>query len=213
MYQSSSSYLGEKKNNLVQAHVLLSQLIKDYPKSSLLPSAKNRIKTIEAKSLNTQLEKVYPQGENLLTFVDYKNIDEIHFRLYQLDRGGEYELRNKRQNLYKELKQKKLIKEWKQELPSFKDFHNHQTEIKVNSLPFGDYVLMTSSGDKFVEEKDFVKANFFVVSNLSYISTPVHPNHQMIIMDRVNGNPINDAKVECYKQEYNPTTRKQVFKK
>jgi len=213
LYQNSSSYLGEEKNNYAKAHNLLSEIVKNYPKSSIHATASNRIKSIEDKSLRTQVEKVYPQGENLLTFVDYKNLNKVFFRLYQLERGKEYELRNRRQDIYKEIKRKKFIKEWNQSLPSFDDFHNHQTEVKIDPLPFGDYVLLTSDGSGFVEEKDLVKANFFVISNLSYIATPTHPNHQLIVMDRLSGNPIKGGKVELFKQEYNPVTRKQVLKK
>ena len=213
LYQNSTSYLGDEKNNLQKAHGILDQIIRNYPKSIILATAKNNKSRIESKSLALNIEKVHSKNENLLGLVSYKNIGEMHCRLYKLERGEEYELRKRRKNILPAVKSKEVLKEWKQALPAFDDFHAHQTEVKIDALPFGDYVLLISDGTDFIEERNIVSANFFVVSNLSYVTTPNHPNHHMVVMDRLNGHPVADAKVELYKQNYNQVTRKQVLKK
>ena len=207
-YQQSNTHLGDEKANLKKAHKLLAEIKEKYKNSSVVKQAKNLAQNLERKSIRTETEKVYPKGENILTQIDYKNIDKIYCRIYSLEPGDEYEMRNNREDLLDGIKKKNVLKEWSQAIPKFDDFHQHQTEVKVDPLPFGQYVLLISNDKNFAKNKEEITANFFTVSNLSYIITQNNPNHSMVVMDRISGAPIANAKVDFYTQKYNSTTRR-----
>jgi len=211
-YNASQTHLNQEKNDLKKAHNILNSIVKNYPLSLEANQAKNMMGSIEMPSLNLNTEKVYLSGENMLSLVSYKNLEEIYLRLYRVEPVQEFDLKGNRRDMFKSIKKLELIKSWTQDLPSYDDFHQHTTEINLENQPLGSYVLVSSSDDSFPVEKSNITSNFITVSNLSYVLNPNQTDYKMIVMDRRSGKPISGAKVSFYSQEYNRTLRKNQLK-
>jgi uncharacterized protein YfaS (alpha-2-macroglobulin family) len=206
-YSSSQTYLNQEKNDLKKAYEIFEIIVKKYPSSIEANLAKNGMANIGTTSINMNIEKVYPSGEDMLSLVSYKNLDEIHLRVYRLEPGQEYELQNRSRDLLKAITKLDLVKSWTQELPKYADYHQHTTEIKIDQLPLGSYVILTSSDKAFGSEKSHITSNFITISNLSYVLNPNHSDYKMIVVDRRSGQPVAGAEVSFYSQEYNRKLR------
>jgi len=207
-YQQSNTHLDDEKPNLKKAHQILSEIIGNYKNSNIHNEAKNLQQNIERKTLHMDLENVYSQGENLLARISYSNLTKAYFRLYKIAPGEEYKIRNNRSEILDQFKNRPILQEWSQTLPAFDDFHQHQTEVKIDPLQFGQFLILSSSNKNFTKDKAETIANFFTISNLSYILTPNNKNHNLVVMNRISGAPISNAEVELYTQKYNSITRK-----
>ena len=211
-YNASRTHLNQEKNDLKKAYQILDTIVKKYPSSIEANQAKNMMGSIATSSLNLNTEKVYPFGESMLSLVSYKNMDQIYLRLYRLEPGQEYELQNNSRDLLRSIHKLDLLKSWTQDLPKYDDFQQHTTEIKIDKLPLGAYLILTSSDKSFAKDKDNVTSNFISVSNLGYVLNPNHSDYTMIVVDRKSGKPIPGAEVSFYSQEYNQKDRKNELK-
>ena len=54
-------------------------------------------------------------------------------------------------------------------MPQTKDYQTHAAEIKIDALPVGEYLLLTSSGVGFVDSLHKMTKQIIYVSNISYI--------------------------------------------
>jgi hypothetical protein len=100
------------------------------------------------------------------------------------------------------LRSAKFIHSWSQDLPATNDLQSHAVEIKVDALPVGEYILLASADNNFTLQKNALGAQLFYVSNISFI----HRQNQFFVLHRQTGQPLANAAVQVYKQQYNYNT-------
>ncbi len=101
------------------------------------------------------------------------------------------------------------LKTWQQPLPATGDLQQHSVEIKIDALPVGEYILLASSEKQFDDKTSVLGARLFYVSNISYI----HQNNNVFVLHRESGQPLANAVVNVWRQEYDYTTSRQVKNK
>ena len=116
-------------------------------------------------------------------------------------------------NLYQDkdwdqLSKATAMREWQQTLPTTNDFQEHAVEVKIDALPAGEYILLTSANNTFPKQ-GALGAQFFYVSNISY----VNQDNKFFILNRESGQPINKAAVQVFVQTYDYKTYNYVKQK
>ena len=170
---------------------------------------------IRSKSLNVTVEKVNIPNKAFRSLVAYKNLSKVHHKIVKIDYDS-YKKWN-RNHSYKERFEKinssKEIKQWTTNLPNDGDFREHKTEIKIDALPLGFYVLMTSTTDSFTHEKEAVALTPIWVSKLSFLTRRTKKEEvEFFVMDRTDGNALKSVKAKLYYEKYNYTLRKYEWK-
>ncbi|MCB0706184.1 MAG: alpha-2-macroglobulin [Saprospiraceae bacterium] len=217
LYNEGSAYqLGTNDEELLfkwrKSWQLCQEIIDRYPSTYGASQARQLISSLERKDLQIQMEKVYPIGAPLLSQIQFRNLEATHFRLIKINDDIQKKLEANEQKAI-EVRWKYLMGlptqlSWKLTLPKPNDFHEHLTEMAIDALPGGRYVLLTSSGSGF-SESDFTGYIFFQVSNLAESRrSGAESGMEVLVVDRQSGAPQTDAQVEFYRGNWNSIGRK-----
>ena len=210
-YVSSGNSYDPLKNtvnqwDLKEAHKLCSEAIERYPDSPGATLCQNLLNQIESKQLNIELEEVILPSQPSLVKISYKNLTKLYFKVVGAPdrRGGGYD-RDRMINL---LNGKKVIKSWEVVIPEGDysgDFQTHSSEVMMEALPVGDYVLMVSDSPEFSYKEHGISYAPFQISQLSYFSrtNPESGNLEVFVVDRENGQPLEKVAVQAYLWDYN----------
>ncbi|MEM8888753.1 MAG: MG2 domain-containing protein, partial [Bacteroidota bacterium] len=195
--EEGEDYRWEKK----EALELCEKIIRDYAETYGASQAENLKISIERPSLELSMEEVYPPNAPMLAKIAYKNPESVCFRNVELSE----KLSNTRNqsNYYKKLlKEGRSVRNWSIELKNEKDFQDHSTEIAVEELKNGRYVLLASFSDKFELDKDLIQHQEFQVSGIAYfLQSGIEAGKQgMYIRDRETGAALSGAKLQVYEE-------------
>jgi len=166
---------------------------------------------IKMKQLNVKVEKVNTPNIPFKANITFKNLSNVHFKLVKInfDNYKKWIKNDNQKDRFKNILESKIIKEWNFNLRDEGDFQEHSGEIKMDGLPLGFYVLLTSSSSTFVYKEHAVAITPFWVSNLSYLTRRNDKEDvEFFVMDREKGNPLKGVKAKLYYEKYNYTFRK-----
>ncbi|OFY69129.1 MAG: hypothetical protein A3G23_06165 [Bacteroidetes bacterium RIFCSPLOWO2_12_FULL_37_12] len=214
-YELATAYNNAFPPNPKKALDYCETAIKNFPKSSGTQNCQYLKKQILRKSLNIKLEKTTACEKPFRASVEYKNVNAVYFRLIKTDYHALRQLRNKSQiDKINAMLNSEVLKSWSQHLPSKNDFLTHRTEIKIDELPAGYYLLMMSEKESFQKVKNHIAVTDFQVTNLSLIE---RKNKDGFIVFRVlnaeNGSPVPSAIVKIWTENYDYRTRNYQIQK
>jgi uncharacterized protein YfaS (alpha-2-macroglobulin family) len=170
----------------------------------------NLLNNLNSKSLQFSVEKVNVPGQPFRALVKYKNFNTLYLRIVKADEKLKEELVNQYDEKYwPALLAANPVKSWQQSLPVVTDMQQHSTEIKVDALPSGEYVLVASTDKDFSGKKTIVGARFFYVSGISYTNNA----DDYFVLNRDNGQPLAKAAVQVWEQKYDYKTSKYIKEK
>ena len=140
------------------------------------------------------------------SLVKYKNIPALNFRLIKTNREQIKKIiESGYEDNWKIITDLSAIKSWSVQLPNLQDYQQHSTEIKIDALNNGVYILLASIDQNFSFAQNIIARQFIHVSNISHIS---NNNEELYVLNRDNGQPFSQAEVQVWQQIYNYTTRK-----
>ncbi len=205
-YQEGGSE--EDRVAIIKARELCKKAIGLFPKAPETSECRNLLISIEEKTLTQQVELVNGANQPILTMIGYKNIDKVYFKAIPLTANLRRRLdRKNRQKQIKIYNQQTPIQTWNQTLPNPGDYRSHQTELKIQPLPFGQYVLMIATSSDFTMDNQAVGLSEIFISNLGSWSRGKGENAEVIVYDRDTGHPIQGVEVNFTVQYYNRGTR------
>jgi len=177
-----------------------------FPKSEGGVNAKNAILQIDQPQLNIETEQVNVPLQPFRSLVKYKNIKTLYLRVVKTTREELKNLdRREYEKLWKAYTDMKPVKSWSINLPDLQDYQEHATEIKIDGLPTGIYLVLASIDPGFSLTKNIIAKQQTYVSNISYIHTNVNDYY---VLDRDNGQPLANATVQVWESKYNYNTSK-----
>ena len=194
----------ENQYDIKRAKELCEAAYKKFPKSEGGINAQNLLKTILLPSLSLQTEKVNIPGQPFRTLVSYKNTKAVYFRIIKTSKE-ELKKTNSRDydKTWKDIVALKPIKTWSVALPGLPDYQSHSAEIKIDALPVGMYYILSSPDESFSLQKNIIAKQVTCISNISYLH---NNNNDFYVLNRDNGQPLNNAQVQVWLTNYNYTT-------
>ncbi|MBR9919197.1 MAG: alpha-2-macroglobulin [Bacteroidetes bacterium] len=187
-----------------------------YPDTYGASLAKGLVHTIEQKSLQIQMESISPTDNPLLAEIRFRNIPDVHFRLLELDDKLEKQIEENQRNNYQQqwdfLTKEDPRLSWKVTLPKPEDFREHATEIAIDALPQGRYILLSSSSEKFDTDSYSGYLSFQVSDLASMRRTSAREGLEILVTNRLTGEPLQDADVELLEGKWNSISRKTVWR-
>lgn len=170
----------------------------------------NLLNQINSKSLQFSVEKVNVPDQPFRAFVQYKNFSTLYLRLIKADEKLKEQLINQYDEKYwPAIIGANPVRSWQQALPATNDIQQHSTEIKVDALSNGEYILVASTDKEFNNKKSILGARLLYVSAISYVNN----NDDYFILNRDNGQPLSNANVEVWEQKYDYKSSKYIKEK
>ncbi|HEV3251132.1 MAG TPA: MG2 domain-containing protein, partial [Puia sp.] len=97
-----------------------------------------------------------------------------------------------------------VLKTFDQSLPDTKDYQKHAVEIKVDSIPLGEYALLASANLDFSLENNPSAVQFLHISSISYINK----GEDYFVLDRETGKPLQRTNVQIWYTYYDNRQKK-----
>lgn len=189
----------------VKAKEICENIILQKEKSEGKINCTNLLNNILHPHFQFSLETVNLPDQSFRAFVDYKNVNNLFFRVIKYDAAAKKLLENEEdENFWKELVTLKPLSSWEQVLPATNDHQSHGVEIKINGLPTGKYMLVSANNKDFKDTNAQVGARVFYVSNISY----VQQGSDFFVLHRETGKPLANASVQEWHQRYDYNTYK-----
>ncbi len=194
----------QNQYEIKRAKELFETTFASFPKSEGGINAKNSILQIEQPSLILETEKVNIPLQPFRSLVKYKNVKTLYFRVIKTTRDEIKKLdRRDNEKLWKAYTELNPVKSWNIKLPDLQDYQEHSAEIKIDGLANGIYIILASIDEHFSLDKNIIAKQLTYVSNISYIHTN---KNDYYILDRDNGGPLANAKVQLWQSSYNYKT-------
>ena len=206
-YKANPDDLG--KWDFKKAYDICEKAIQKFPNSFGAKSCKNLQASILNKQLNVTAEEINMANKPILALIDYKNIKQVFVKVLAFDKDNRKAFdRMDYGKRLSYLNRLSSLQSASYQLPDDGDYRSHTTEIKIDPLNFGEYLVMVSDNEKFTDRKHVVNYFFIKVSNLFYWSRSNEDGAiELVITDRETGQPLSGVKATFTKRTYNSKKR------
>lgn len=178
----------------VRAKEILEKVVKDSTvKSEGWANSYNLLQEINKPAISFEVEKVNIPSHPFRALIKYRNIASLNLRIIKVDEA----IRKLFEERYEDKFWSTLVKinplrQWQQSLPATNDLQQHSVEIKIDALPAGEYMLLTTDSKS-------AAAQLFHISNISYVNQA----NQYFVLHRETGQPLANASVQVFRRQYN----------
>lgn len=185
---------------LKRAKDLCEKAYKQFPKSEGGINCRNLINRIVEPTLSLHTEKVNVPNQPFRSLVQYKNVPTLYVRIIKTNKEE-----------LKEINQiKEYAKRWEKftslksftsqqiQLPNLNDYQQHATEIKIDKLNKGIYIILAGTKENFSLENNVITKQITYVSAISYINQA----NNYYVVNRETGLPIDKATIQVWEQKY-----------
>ncbi|HUQ64795.1 MAG TPA: alpha-2-macroglobulin family protein [Flavitalea sp.] len=172
---------------------------------------KNILKSILHRDLTMKAEIVNTTGDPFRVLVKYRNIQHVYLRVIKFDR----DIRQKTgmqtwdDEFWKAITALPVIKTNSYSLPQTGDYQQHRVEIKIDSLPAGEYGIVMSAEKDFQLQKNALSLQHMYISDISYMSS----KGKYYIVNRKTGIPLSGARIHVWEEYYHPKKEIQDLRK
>lgn len=194
----------------VQAKAICEKVLAQKDSSEGKINCHNLLEQIKLPDLDFSVEKVNVPAQPFRVFVGYRNVPTLYLRIVKPDAALKKAMEDRYNDKYwPAVVAAAPLKSWQQALPATNDLQKHFTEIKVDALPSGEYLLVASTDKDFKNKKTLLGARFFYVSNISYVNS----GPDFVVLHRESGQPLVNANVQVWERRYDYGTSKYIKEK
>jgi hypothetical protein len=181
---------------LITAREICEKALKGKDSTEGRSSCANLLNQILAKEVKLEAEQVNTAGEPFRMLVHYKNFTSGYFRIIKMDRLTRERLGNTwSDSFWIKALRLPVVRNFNFSFPDTRDHQLHRIEIKIDSLPTGEYVLIASPDKQFALKSNTLAFQPFYVSNIAYINNGT----KYYVLNRKSGAPLSAAKVQVWK--------------
>ncbi|RYG36848.1 MAG: hypothetical protein EOO01_30545, partial [Chitinophagaceae bacterium] len=166
------------------------------------------INEIDRKEITLKAEKVNVSKDPFRVLVSYRNVTTVYFRVIKLQ-DTQLGQESWDPKFWKRVVALPAIKTYEYNLPPTNDHQQHRVEVKIETLPLGEYGIVASSSKDFSLEKSQMALHRIHVSDIAYVNSA----SKYYVLNRKTGAPLVKAKVQVYEQYYSNADRTTKFKR
>ncbi len=198
--------------DLRKAYEICETAKKRFPESDGAILCHNLQVSLEPKGIGAKLEKINQPGQPFRAWVSYKNFQTLHWRIIKVTREEVKAQREKWRRNYEINQEEKFIqwfadkaplKSGNYTLPDDKDYQTHSTEIKLDAVDEGEYMVLFSHTSDFKTTANGLAYAFTTISNLSYIHrNRIDGGTEFYLLHRQSGEPLVGVNAQVYVRKY-----------
>lgn len=150
--------------------------------------------TLTQKTMRFLAEKVNLPKEPFRLLVTYQNTEKIYLRIIGMQPQEITNLRYANtweEEYWKTWTEHTPLREWSVPLPEADDMTEHKTELKVDALPIGSYMLLASIDSTFRTTENKLAMQVIHASSIGWIQSA----NDLYVVDRRSGQPKEKATV------------------
>ncbi len=189
----------------------LDALIERFPRTEGGTNAAVLRHSIQSKSLNVQAESVVLPQQNSKVLLTYRNLSHVFFSLYAIPAAEHRDNVGATTELQERILSRTPVRTWETTLPGTVDHREHNTEIKIDPLSAGSYILVASAYPTEQRQSNVMYAVPFQVSALSLLSLQAAEGSQFLALHRQSGMPIRGAAVTFWNSQWNNRTNEYEY--
>jgi len=215
MYNPSQT--DDYKWELKKAVDKCNEVVEAFPKTDGAKNCMNLTDRIKSTKINLTLEAFVPSQKQFLGYLSYANVGKLYLRIipadYQKikDERLKYKSTQEMLNAYINMKFDKTLS---LDLIDDKDYQTHSTEIALPELKKGYYIILASDNKDFSYKEGDVIYSTVMVTDLSYLTRRSDEGtYHIYVLNRNDGTPVANAKIQTYSEEYNSIKRTYENKK
>ncbi|ULQ56617.1 MG2 domain-containing protein [Flavihumibacter rivuli] len=165
------------------------------------------LQEISSPFIQMQVEKVNVPGKPFRSLVSWKNTGKVYLRLFRISENQKAKFEfNGNEEWWESIARLKEDRMWSQELPATSDYHQHSAEIRIDALPVGEYAILASHDQAFSSKTSKLAFIRFHVSNIAYVNN----GDYYFVMNRETGQPLQNASIQTWFNDYDYQTRKYI---
>lgn len=151
---------------------------------------------IKNKALTIRHEKFVPTRKPTKVLVEYKNIDTLYFKVFDISLSQWEKLSNTYNNEERIdfIKKLKVTEQWAALLKNEGDYLNHSSEIVVPALAQGTHLLYAATSDTMDAEITH-SYNLVQATDIALIEHQLFGKYRYQVVDRNTGKPLENARV------------------
>lgn len=196
--------------NNTKAAAICREAIQAYPESVGAKNCKLLLMQITEPEVKLQAEAAVLPDKPSLALLGYKNVASVQLKIVKMDYEEFDKARN--ENFAATLLRRKAMLEWEVATPSWQDYENHQTEIKIPALPKGFYVLIAETPKSDSTAAKAVYAGIWV-TELSFVSRRLEAGgYHIFVLNRESGKPIPGVTINIFTRNFEQRTRSYELK-
>lgn len=212
--QMQASYYMQKANatddakgdNMKKAKAICEKAIALAPASAGGVACAYMLDEINGQFLELATESVNVPELPFRTLVRYKNINRIYLRIFKIDetflkllRKAQSNYRDQANTYWQLMLSRPAMKSWEQALPDPQDYITHKAEIKIDALPAGHYMLLSSADPQFKMKNNPMAMQMTWVSNISYLEN----DKAYYALHRTTGKPLTGIDLQILRNKNN----------
>jgi uncharacterized protein YfaS (alpha-2-macroglobulin family) len=184
----------------------LAERVNNESSDSLFIEAARQMKArVLLKEADVELESVQLPSQPILALLKYRNIDAVYQTVYELSEGEYADFKNVNRYRNKELYEfKDYVKALKAKpttnkiaLPQQSDYQYYTTEIRMDALDGGLYLMIVS--DSGIPLQSSVYSAFLIqVSGIAALDRTIDNEMKVEVTDRRTGAPVSGASVTVF---------------
>ncbi|MFT3884406.1 MAG: MG2 domain-containing protein [Flavobacteriales bacterium] len=144
-------------------------------------------------TLTVRVEEAERPDAPFRVAVDYANLKHVYLRLVKAAAMDRDRYDSER---YEKVLQQKPERAWDTGLPDDGDLNAHLTELPVDGLPLGNYVLFASNDARFRPHTDMIAYADVRITRLACTGRRSPEGPELLVMDRWTGAPKSGAAVD-----------------
>lgn len=194
----------------IKAMEIVEAALKRHPKSICDTELKNLKRNILYPSLVSQIERTVAPERDILCKVEHMNVDQIHVKIYKMDAmtyhkryANFYYNEKNKYSIFNSLKNP--VREKKINLKKYGDYMSHSTELALDGLQEGSYMMVLTNGLSSNDENYIL--NHVLIQSTQY--TFAEENNVLYTLDANNGAAVSLP----YEWYFYRNNRFELFKK
>ncbi len=194
----------EKNPNFNQkAKTILDSILRTESRSNVYKTAFLKNEALNSKILKIQLEDFIYENENVRAFINFKNTDSLHLKIFRLNH--DFYLKKdsyKEDNLITSILQNRTAdKSISYKLPNKDDSFEYSTEVLLPSLEKGFYAIVFAAQKSDFEDGEVKDFDFFTVTDLAILQNDQNNKDYFQVINRKTGMPIKKAEIDFDKRK------------
>lgn len=182
-------------NGYLKADSLLSIALKNnVVVTPEIVALQNLLAEIRQPMLAASMESVYLPGQSILSLIQYQNTPRVFVRIVALQTSEWEKYIQQKKPSENILLGKTPIQEKMWTLTASEDRRKHSTEIMIDPLPAGKYMLLISSQKDISDNSCVVSLTPFQVSSIAVLQQ----NNSWMALNRSTGLPLAGAEYQFY---------------
>ena len=195
---------------LKQAVSECSDAIKRHPESFGAKQCAALLHDLRRLSLELEVEQVNLPDKPVLLSISFKNLRKVWVKVVAISTDPDEFNQIEWEQRLPYLNRLPVVQTRSWDIADPADYRNHRTELQLNPLPVGQYVVLVASSENFTAGDNMVSFAPLTCSKLAGIAFQEDGSQRFAVVHRSTGAPLAGVRADCFETKWDRRERRNV---